>query len=482
MKRRQSTAIIAALILLTQVSCAGEPIEQQESTETEFQESEIQTEQIYTLELPEVDYQGEDFTIFMRNSQYFIGDQFADELNGEILNDSLYNRNLTVQNLFNINFKLAISSDSTYGTDAKNSILSGDDTYDLIAVHARAAFGYGYDHLALDWNKDLPYVNLDMPWYNADAQKLAVNGKLYQMTGDISYQSFGRIVGMIFNKDIFDDLNIDYPYQSALDGEWTMDEFIRLSKLAVMDLDGDGQITFEKDRLGYITDWNYGPNQALFSSGEHMAIVNDDGWMELSVNTPRTIEVFEKFFAFTDSESAHIQIRGDVNNVITLFKNKYTLFVDILLDNIRNLRDMESEFGILPWPKYDEQCEKYYSLMGAGSNMFVVPISVKDPERASIIIEALSYYGWRDVLPNYKLSVIEGKYSRDEDSLPMLDLIYEGQTFDVAYFYDTGIFSSKLSDTGLNLAADQNHNFASFYAANESSALACIKKINAAYD
>lgn len=482
MNRKVSSAVFAALILLTQVSCGGETIKQEESTNLESHESESQTEQLYTLDLPEADYQGANFTIFMRDNQYFIDDQFSDELNGEILNDSLYNRNLTVQNLFNVNFKLAKSTDSTYGSDGKNTILAGDDTYDLIAVHARSAFGYGYDHLALDWNKDLPYVSLDKPWYNADAQKLAINGKLYQMTGDISYQSFGRIVGMIFNKNILDELKIDYPYQLASEGKWTMDEFIRLSKSAVRDLDGDGQITFEKDRLGYITDWNYGPNQALFSSGEHMAIVNDDGWMELSVNTPRTIEVFEKFFAFTDSESAHIQIRGDVNNVITLFKNNYTLFVDILLDNIRNLRDMNSEFGILPWPKYDEQSEKYFSLMGAGSNMFVVPISVKDHERASIIIEALSYYGWRDVLPNYKLSVIEGKYSRDDDSLPMLDLIYEGQTFDVGYFYDSGIFNSKLSDTGLNLADDENHNFASFYAANESSALECIKKINEAYE
>ena len=39
-----------------------------------------------------------------------------------------------------------------------------------------------------------------------------------------------------------------------------------------------------------------------------------------------------------------------------------------------NIRDMETEFGVLPIPKYDEQQDGYHSLIGSwGGNAFAIP-------------------------------------------------------------------------------------------------------------
>lgn len=47
-------------------------------------------------------------------------------------------------------------SSNVYEIDAVNTILAGDDAYDLIVTHGRAIFIYANQNLCLDWNTDLP--------------------------------------------------------------------------------------------------------------------------------------------------------------------------------------------------------------------------------------------------------------------------------------------------------------------------------------
>ena len=104
---------------------------------------------------------------------------------------------------------------------------------------------------------------------------------------------------------------------------------------------------------------------------------------------------------------------------------------------------MESDFGILPFPKYNEQQEKYYSRM-EGCDLFFSPMSApaESLERASVILEALSSDSAKNLIPVYYDLALKTKFTRDEESSEILDLLFENRVYDLG---DT-IWGDKLRD------------------------------------
>ncbi|MBQ2708929.1 MAG: hypothetical protein IJF67_11745, partial [Clostridia bacterium] len=99
------------------------------------------------------------------------------------------------------------------------------------------------------------------------------------------------------------------------------------------------------------------------------------------------------------------------------------LFFNETLSNIKKLRDMEQDFGILPAPKYDEAQERYYNL-GGNPYFMLVPITTEDVERTGVIIEAMAYESLGRIDTAFYDIYLQGKLMRDEDSPKMLDLIF----------------------------------------------------------
>ena len=61
---------------------------------------------------------------------------------------------------------------------------------------------------------------------------------------------------------------------------------------------------------------------------------------------------------------------------------------------------MEDAYGVIPYPKYTEN-DSYASNVDAGVHIMVVLTTAKDPERTSIILEALSAEGQKTVMPAF---------------------------------------------------------------------------------
>jgi hypothetical protein len=138
--------------------------------------------------------------------------------------------------------------------------------------------------------------------------------------------------------------------------------------------------------------------------------------------------------AYTDSSS---------NYMDNMFRADRALMYATYFEKITALRDMESDFGILPYPKYDTDQETYSSTSRDNFDLFVVPIDVKDPEFTGIITEALCAESYRSVVPKYYDVVLKSKTSRDEESAEMIDIIRDNLTFDIGY-----LCSSSLSGAG----------------------------------
>ncbi|MHB1368073.1 MAG: hypothetical protein ACYCWE_19815 [Eubacteriales bacterium] len=429
--------------------------------------------------LPESDFEGYKFRMLIRDNDVYVDDMFSETETGDLMEDAIFNRNLKIGERFNISYQVIRSSNYNYETDGITSILAGSDDYDIIMPHARASFAYAQEKLLLEWSTELEYVDLEQLWWAQDAKKsFSINNKLYCMVGDISFQNLAATTCILFNKQLFNDYVIEYPYNSVLAGTWTFDIFSEIVKSGYADLNGDGNSTIEADQFGYVTSWWGGPIQVLYCANERIADKDEDDIPYISLYNDRTAEIYQRFFDLFKTGTCFLEKTDGGPLINDSFKAGHALFIEAGFGSIISFRDMDIDFGVIPWPKYDESIDKYYGKVDASCSLFIVPIVAADPTRTSIILEALAFEGYMSVIPTYYDVALTAKYTRDDESAEMLDIIKSSKIYDLGYYCNA---VGDLSSTGYNLSKMPSPDFASFYAKNEKPAKKALEKLVKAY-
>ena len=159
-----------------------------------------------------------------------------------------------------------------------------------------------------------------------------------------------------------------------------------------------------------------------------------------------------------DEIDEHIIVTN--HRFIGIFEESRALFTDMNMTDVITLRTMEADFGVIPWPKYDEGSE-YCTNVDAGTNLFLVPITASDPARTSVILESLCRIGSRLVLPAYYEVTLQSKTSRDNESADMLDIIKSALIFDLGYYNSdlSGVFNNEFVD----FVGSSNRDITSWY-------------------
>ena len=143
--------------------------------------------------------------------------------------------------------------------------------------------------------------------------------------------------------------------------------------------------------------------------------------------------------------------------LVDMFQADRGLFYAASCFYIENLRNMQTDFGILPYPKYDESQKEYYSRI-EGCEMSGIPNTITDKARTSAVIEALASISATTVEPAYYDIVLKSQAARDNDSSEMLDIIFANRVFDLGdtIWCDTlrdGVFETMFMQGDRNLAS-----------------------------
>lgn len=442
-------------------------------------------------DLPVSDYGGYEFRILVREDASisgmddFTSDLIAEEFNGDVVNDAVYTRNLKIQNDYNIKIIGCIEGIGDLEPKASAALLADEDAYDIIVPHAQQGFSMALRGFFVNWlnEANMPYTDLSMPWWSRDSvDNFTIKGKYFIGFGDISYQGITRTMVMMFNKDIFDDLNIAYPYESILNGSWTCEKFESTAKMWHKDLNGDGSVDFENDSFGLSTSVWVAPVQLLYSAGQRL--VKNDGRdrLSLSLYNETTVGAYEWFFDRIVPISYFSHFKESASQPYDLFVEGRAIFMSggLMYAFTDQMRSMEDDYGIIPNPKYGESTDGYPCLFDAGSNCICVPVTSPDTSRTSVILEALAYEGYKNVFPAVYDTSLQNKISRDEQSVLMLELIKENRVYDVGYFTSPFVFGV----FGHSLMANNKGagDIASYYASNEALAVSQLETITEAYE
>ena len=108
--------------------------------------------------------------------------------------------------------------------------------------------------------------------------------------------------------------------------------------------------------------------------GESLGRSDKDGELELTLYNEKTLDVFNKYMAYVSDRTQVYSIYHSPDKIEAMFANDQVMFYTRYLCIIKKYREMETDFGILPYPKYDESQDSYYSTIAPyGCSFICVP-------------------------------------------------------------------------------------------------------------
>ena len=139
---------------------------------------------------------------------------------------------------------------------------------------------------------------------------------------------------------------------------------------------------------------------------------------------------------FDDNPGGYIYDKGDSLNDTKFFIDGDIVFLPTyLLEAFNNLREMKTAYGIMPVPKWDEAQSEYHSLVADGYTIWQLPKTVTDTDFVGTITEALAADTYNNVYPVFYDVAMKNKYSEDEATAKMVDLIVGSASFDFSFMY-----------------------------------------------
>ena len=405
-------------------------------------------------------------------------DVIAEELNGETINDAVYMRNAVIMDMFNCTIgKTMYDAPEPLLTGLRNSINAGDGQFDAAYIrfgqlNTLATGGFLQDL------KLLPNMDLDQPWWDQNSiAQTSIMDRLFSVNGDIQILDKGAINAFVFNKQLQAEYQIEDLYYLVKDGKWTLGKMLEISRLISSDLNGDGEMD-ENDRYGLFYYRDSIP-AFLVGAGEFIARKDAEDIPYMSFNSERVFTVLDSIYeVIYDEDVAFHTMRafGDAGFIIEgtrMFQNSQALLYYIRMTEIEGLRGMDTDFGVLPFPKYDENQQNYLSLVNASIGSALAVPSTAEAEVSGAVLEAMAYESRYTLIPAYYEVTLKGKISRDDDSEEMLNIIFGNMTYDLGGVYDLGGIVGELMYHTMTLG----RNMASFYDRSEPRAIRDIDRL-----
>ena len=433
---RALTLLLAALMAAgTFASCGGDG-KTEAQTQAKNDNDTAAVEEV--TEAPDpfegFDYGGEEIRMLvsannydgMGSSNYAI--KHEDGTDGDIVKDAVYKRNIAVEDLLNVKF---VFTDNEQNYDNIKSTLSklimaGDDSYDLVihdlfplcTLSVQNNFINVYDLQYIDFSQDY--------WYDAYMRDASFNSdeQRYILAGDYFLDILRSAHAMYVNKEMFNSIfeSADELYEHVLNGTWTHETFLSYVNEAYQDINGDGKAD-DEDRYGYCTIGYWGPMIPWVIAADITFLeYEEDGAPYFAMNNDRSVQLLSNLVDIFHGDAAHNY--PTVEDCTAAFVNGKSLFSGYQrVSSLEIFRDMETDIGILPYPKMDEAQENYITSSHDTANIGVIPMTCTKLDAMGAVLEVLSRESAKDVVPAYYETALKVKYVRDDQSAKMLDII-----------------------------------------------------------
>lgn len=474
MKRTKKTLFALALlasISTAMLSCGGDGTNDAVTTAPATDGSEAVTEAVTATtnlsllseKIGAVDMGGAEFRVFsISPGMHFYNKVGADENElfyesetGDILHDAIYRRNRAAEELLNMKLTPIWGEEGTdVSTKTTQNIQAGDDFADAVLNRLDFNMNLAAQHMFYNLY-DIPTVDLTAPWWDKTivSNFTMFGNQLYALCGDIVFYDDYAVAALFGNKKIMSELDMEIPYDMVREGTWTFDKMKEMALAAESDLNGDGKFVREDDRMGYL-DHTGAVVHLIYSFGHRMTTTNADGTISVNYDSESFLSAIDRIMDFVATGQGMI---GD--GCMEIFKSDRALFFYEMIGGISAMRDMESDYCVLPMPKGDESMESYQAFVSNGwTTSYAIPVTVADPDNVGTVLEVMSAASRDEITPALYDVMLEEKFIRDEESKEMLSYIWASKQYDLAVDLSWG---ADMSNMYYSMASSGKNNFVS---------------------
>ena len=453
-KIRFSAAILAILALGAVVTACGDSADNGAVTENagSTTQAEAKDDPAAVYGLTSEDFGGKEFTFVVPGRYAECGsdwesfDIFAETITGDTVTDAVYERNSWIESVYNVKIRQNKPANEGAGSMMKNAIAAGDDVGDVLVESFHILCSMAQNGYLLDL-KSVDSLDLSNTWWDQGAiEGVSIANKVYMATGDILIVDNDATWVLMFNKELAK--NYDFDFYSMIDsGKWLFEDLFATARGASQDLNGDGKMKASDDQYGLVTAYNT-PDALITAAGLTLSVKDQNDIPKMETDLARLSSVIAESGEFYADNK--VVYGSDFAMSATIFQGGRALFYSEVLQCVTRMRESETDFGLIPWPKYDEAQDNYYSFMiGAAGLAVSVPTTQTDTHMTGVILDAMAAKSVDTLTVAYYNKALTQKYMRDETSIRMLDIILESRIFDQSHVYMYGwgnMYNKMVSD------------------------------------
>ncbi len=463
-------ALLLAVLMLAALlaGCAESGGDEQTEATTPAGE---ETNVLDLLDVPDKKYDGKEFMFLTRDAaEWTTVDIYSEELTSDPINDAVYRRNDAIQTKYDV--VILETQTMTAAADLEKDIKGGSGEFQAIVQKlgdCALISTKGY----LQNLREVPHMDLDKTWWDQKAlEGLSIGNKVYFATGDLLTSDNDGTFIIMFNKSIAEDNGLEDIYELVNNKQWTFQKMYDMSTIAVKDLNGNGKMEHDADVLGTAITTNSGYCM-MYAAGIVITAKNANDVPEYVLDTERAVDAIPLSYQIIGDKNMALNMNSAggstdvVENGKMCFGNGHALFFQECMQCVIRLRSYDVEFGVVPFPMFNEEQGEYYSHMNEVGGMVCIPTSVVDQELEDVgaIIETMAAYSVDTLTPAYYDISLISKSTRDEESRPMIELILANRIYDLGYVFEqawggyVGQIAGKFIDGKTNVASTKPNSF-----------------------
>ena len=338
----------------------------------------------------------------------------------------MYARNTAVEERFNV--ELIGNKVSTAGGVAQivtPVLTAGATDYDILVGYQYYDIGLAATGLMYNFNRIADsQLNIENDWWSTDyINNINYGDKLYWLTGDVTLAHIGTIAASYVNARIYSEYCQDdygHLYDIVRDKEWTFDLMIMMCEDAYVDTNGNDKYD-DGDQYGFINSLGV---EMAYCAGIDSSVRDADGNITVAIDNDKTADIM---WYCNEIWTSRVAVSNNTEQgQYKLFANGEGMvyFRDLMAAEDELFRNMEDDFYIVPIPMGDEYaCEGYRSTCMTGNNVVGLAHTTQYPAECTMILEALAAESYRSVTPIYYDTILKDRYTRDNDSKEMIDMV-----------------------------------------------------------
>ena len=445
--KRTLSAILAGFLLAGSLSACATGDDTPEDTKSTAQTTapveEGETE--LSDNLPDdLNFGGEEIVFISRDRDgWYDREIWVEGVNGEPINDAVYERNKLVEQRLNVKITDIPDKDEPC-SEVEIAVNAGTHEYDVMAAACFVTLGQTPRGIYANL-RDTAYIDFDKPWWSEGLNDAThYKGTQYVLTGSMLLSIYRFAYATVFNQKLFDDAGQKYLYEYVDNGTWTLDKQISLTPIFHRD-NGNSIQDKDGDVFGFISTQHISVDPYWASCEVDILSRDEDGDFAIVFDSGKLHDVAEKVLGLyygTDNSAYILSTYGSdehMDGCCDMFAEGKGAMATIRVMGLEreSVRSMKDKFGIVPMPKYDETQKEYHTMLHDRFTVIAIPTTAQGDrlDMLSAVLEALSSTGYQIVKPVYYEETLRTKIAQDPQSSIMLDLIINSLTTDSGIFY-----------------------------------------------